>query len=592
MRMLFFGLISLAGMAFCGFSLYSQAYGIPGIPLPPPFPSPLPIDALWGGIGLFLMVLAYSLSGRLSFFGFYWSCALAIIGFFLTYTFSFAPYSLWLSVDSLEYLMPVLKEGQLHITRIAGYPLFLLAIHRTVGLHFLPPIQLFCELFAYFVGGYLLLRCFQIWRMFSLLIFAFPFIFSTFIGYSFSVITEALFLAGFTLGGAALAAAIKSLDTKDFFWSGLGIALATVVKSIGIVLIVPIVLVLRFIPLRLWWKALIFSVLPPLALYGALCWSHYKQTGEFSAETSRGWVLLMHVSGFLDGDVAEPAGLSQSIKQGVKRMVIDQRPKNLFPIHSLQALEQYIATTVKEHVLAGQAIEFIAAKKIPDFVERDRFYKRLALTTIMHHPFLYLGHAGAHFYCMWTIACMSIDAEISSMSMEARSNYLGSGFTSVGEREAKRIGENLLGNIPSSSQFRAAQLQSQIPLLVKEIPWDSWLPLMFKQISLDSWWPLVKKISTYAFLFSAFSSLILIFIYVFSRKWSRIYACPMALALFINTYFFAHALFSYCGESRYAWVATPLVFFLFLTLLRSFFGSRNPSAPVQVTRVVKQLHRN
>jgi hypothetical protein len=578
MRILFFGLISLAGMAFCGFSLYAQAYGAAGIPLPPPFSPPLPVDGIWGAIAVSMVIWVYGVSGRISFRGFYWSCALALVGFFLTYTFFFVPYSLRIFIDSFGYMMPV-TEGKLAIERTAGYPLFLWGVHKTVGLHFLPPIQLFVELMAYFIAGYLLLTRLQLWRGLSVLVFAFPLIFPPFVDYSFSVLTEALFLAGFILGGGALAAALKSLRVMDFFWSGLGIALAAAVKSIGIVLDVPTFLIMRFIPWGSRWKAFIFSVLPALAVYGAMCFSHYRETGHFSPETIGGLSLLAQVSGFIDGDVADPPGLSDEVKQAAQK-IINERPKNLFPIHSLDSLNQYVLATRNDYnQIAYGAIQATVEKKLPNPVDQNTFYSRLALTTIMHHPFLYLGHAGAHFYGMWMLASLPIDLEVASLPVEwRRQEPLGSGFTALQRAEAQRIRETFAGTMSAASQESAAEQQSKIPVLFKDIP-------------LRAWWPVVKEGSSGILFFSGLSSLFLMLIYVFSKKWAHIYAAPVTLALFVNTYFFAHALFQPCLP-RYAWVATPLVFFLFLALLRSMFRPRESHASVRVDRVTKQLERN
>jgi hypothetical protein len=196
-------------------------------------------------------------------------------------------------------------------------------------------------------------------------------------------------------------------------------------------------------------------------------------------------------------------------------------------------------------------------------VERDAFYHRLALTSIAHHPFLYAGQVGAHFYCMWTLACMPLKADIVYLPIDLRSqSSVRSGFTSEKESEARGIGQSFAGNMPPASQPNAAKLQRQVPLLSKSIPKNLWSGL-------------IADISPKILLFSASLSLLLLLIYVFSKKLARIYACPMTLALFINIYFLAHALFSYCGESRYAWVATPLIFFLLLTVLKTVFRSKD-----------------
>src|SRR4029079_9739273 len=91
-----------------------------------------------------------------------------------------------------------------------GYPFFLLAAHKLVGIGYLPPIQAALMLGAYFASVYLLLstrRTLQIFLAPPLVLG--PLFFSFYLEYSFQILTESAFLAAMTLGGAALASSTQ-----------------------------------------------------------------------------------------------------------------------------------------------------------------------------------------------------------------------------------------------------------------------------------------------------------------------------------------------------------------------------------------------
>jgi hypothetical protein len=575
MRIVFFGFFALAILAFCGFSLYSQIIGLPGIGLPPPFSPPLPIDALWIGLALGLMIAVYALRGQIRFFGYYWSCACAIIGFFVTYTFSLAPYSVLASPESLESMTSLVKEGKLPIEQMPGYPFFLWDIHRFLGLHVLPPFQLAVELLAYFMAGHFLLRQNQIWKSLSPFILAFPFFFPPFIENAFWARPEALFLAGFTLGGAALAAGVKSLEIKDFLWCGLAFALAVTVKFIGIFLVIPIVLALRFLPWRAWWKPFFFAALPPLAIFSVIAWANLQKTGVALPQTSLGLDLFSYVSSFTPAASKESSGVEKEVKKAIDP-IIRQRPQDDLPIQSPQHLEKYAQTTAREQQALLQALRPIGEANIPNPGERAKFFKNLALSSMMEHPFLYLNHVGAHFYCLWGMACRSLDMQVTTLPVDLRKkeaveNRVG-GVVSQG---GARMENDIFPGIPSAQISQAAQRQMDIRLLSKTLPSDFIRPY-------------VKMSGSGFVLCAAGIFIILILMYLFSRKWAHIYAVPLVLSLIIITYFFSYALVAPCSDPRYSWVAMPLIFLFLLTVCKTFFRKdlgRKVASPPSESRV-------
>src|SRR5207249_1765521 len=114
--------------------------------------------------------------------------------------------------------------------------------------------------------------------------------------FSARLLTEALFLSGFTLAAAGLASAARRPSAALFIVTGLGLATATLAKAVGIVLVVPALMLVRFIPLQRW-SALVACVVLPIGVYVSMATDAYIRAGLPRPEATGGIDLAGHVGG-------------------------------------------------------------------------------------------------------------------------------------------------------------------------------------------------------------------------------------------------------------------------------------------------------
>ncbi len=100
------------------------------------------------------------------------------------------------------------------------------------------------------------------------------------------VMTEALFMAGLGLFAAALEVMASRTDRRAVTAAAVGIVLATLAKSLGVVLVLPALLLVRFLPKgnRLSVSGVI--VICGLATYALMAISSYTRTGIASPENT------------------------------------------------------------------------------------------------------------------------------------------------------------------------------------------------------------------------------------------------------------------------------------------------------------------
>ena len=134
-------------------------------------------------------------------------------------------------------------------------------------LHALPAIQLVSVLVAFVVAVSMLRKA--LGNAALILLLALPFQ-GVITEHAFPILTEAMFMAGFILFTAGLAAAARAPSTGILFLTGIGLLIATAAKSIGFVLFAPAILLIRFLPSKDWRRSLLILLLPGLA-YTRVC---------------------------------------------------------------------------------------------------------------------------------------------------------------------------------------------------------------------------------------------------------------------------------------------------------------------------------
>src|SRR5262249_7427883 len=141
---------------------------------------------------------------------------------------------------------PVL-DGSYSSNRSIGYPVVLIAVRHLFGLNHLAWVQLVVGLACYFAGAYLLAVRFG--SRWVAILFAVAVLFQgTTSQYAPEVLTEALFTAGLGLFAAALGVLAYRPHRLAVAAAVFGIVLAVLTKAAGIVLVVPALLLIRFLP--------------------------------------------------------------------------------------------------------------------------------------------------------------------------------------------------------------------------------------------------------------------------------------------------------------------------------------------------------
>ena len=174
------------------------------------------------------------------------SVAIPVALFVSVYSFGYVAYHTLHYNDSPSYLQRLLS-GTFASNRNSGYPSFLVAVSGTIGLDRLAWVQLGAIIACYFSGVWLLVT--HLGRKWLGPILAMMFVLQgATTEFSDQILTEALFTAGLSLFAASLGALAWRPGTGAVIAGMIGIVLATLAKSIGVVLVVPALLLVRFLP--------------------------------------------------------------------------------------------------------------------------------------------------------------------------------------------------------------------------------------------------------------------------------------------------------------------------------------------------------
>ena len=229
-------------------------------------------------------------------------------------------------------------------------------MHNTVGLDNLAWVQLGTGIVCYLAGAFLLAVRFGNKWVGSILVLA-MLLQGTLTRFAPDVLTEALFMAGLGLFSAALGVLAWRPDKRAVIAASVGIVLATLAKTLGVVLVLPALLLIRFLPKgsRLAVSGVIVAC--GLGTYGLMAFNSYMRTGVASPESFAGYALLGHVGWMLDDTSMPPSDVTRGMISAAAP-VLEKRPPDLADIRSFATLDRYVDVTTGDYntVLWGKLV--------------------------------------------------------------------------------------------------------------------------------------------------------------------------------------------------------------------------------------------
>jgi hypothetical protein len=492
-----------------------------------------------------LLGLIFATRGAVGPGGVFVALSLPIGLFVVAYSFGYAPFRTLTVGDSYTYALPVLT-GDYHPIRNSGYPTFLLWESRAFGFRALPLVQLAIQIACYAIAVWLMaFGSRRIWLgtflLAAIAVQGWMTIVAPFIQ------TEALFTAGLTLFAGGLAASVLRPSTGALVSASLGLAIAIAAKSIGVVLVVPALMALRFIPKgRL--RAAAVLVAPSVAVYVAMSAHAYHRTGSLAPESAAGYSLAGHIVGMLDLNLTDRPDVVEAIRTAIAP-VLAKRPADLLPLNSRSRWEAYVDQTTSENAqILWPLLRPAMSPYISGEPEQNEFLLRLSLASIAIRPYDYARHVAAHFYGMWRHLADHLFYDLRFASIHIR-HYLTA-------PEMDRLFGPALDAPPSAAELQSwANAQSNVPLAI-----------VSKVAAALRW--LLRSLADTVWL--GFASLILSVLFLTPGRITWAYRAEIMLALSLNAYFLGHALLQ-SALSRYSAVALPVALMLLLSLIATTF---------------------
>jgi hypothetical protein len=529
----------------------------------------IPVDLAWLCVMSFA-VLAFAVRrDGINWRHCFWIVSGSIGLFTLTYSLGYAPSWPVVSPDSGTY-SSIVMSGQFDEYRNTGFPAFLLTVYRLFGLHALPTVQLVLVFASFAASVFLLIRGYGNAALALIFLFLLQ---GMAINHAFQVLTESLFMTGFVLFATGLAVAARHPSRSTLGLAGIGLLLAIAAKSIGIVLVAPALLLLRFIPPGLRLRAFSFILLPGIAVYLIMCVNSYSRTGQFSPEQYSGFALVSHIGWMLDLGPEVAPGLGEKLRDAITP-ILEQRPKDLAHVRSKEQLDRYVSYTINETnpIFWGKIIP-ITSTYFPSHSAHNSALMKIAFASIAKRPLSYAGHVAAHFYAMWLYVghIPGIPDEVSNLRRSAAwffdqgPDYL-KWYTNYYENYAPPF-------FGKAEALQAASVQASIPLLSRE--------------ALDGAADFIRLHSETTVVIGVLA-IILSILYFLPTRFAWLYRSEIMFALTINAYFFGHTLFQ-VALPRYATVAAPTVMlfvFCFVLTTSRWIGaaaSRAKPAPPRLS---------
>lgn len=199
---------------------------------------------------------------------------------------------------------------------------------QTLGLDRLAWLQLGTIIACYLAGVWLLVSHLQQKWLGPILVVAFALQGAT-TDFADQILTEALFTAGLGLFAASLGALAWRPGINAVIAGMIGIVLVTLAKSIGLVLVVPALLLVRFLPKGARLRFSVPIVAAGLLTYGAMAVHGYSRTGNFAPESFGGYALFGQVGWMLDENFMPESELARALRDAA-----GQFDPNRFTRHS------------------------------------------------------------------------------------------------------------------------------------------------------------------------------------------------------------------------------------------------------------------
>lgn len=453
--------------------------------------------------------------------------------FLLLYSFAYIPFHTLFSPDSLSYLQPVLS-GTYSAIRNVGYPSVLLSVHNTVGLNNLPWIQAITGVACYLAGaGLLAVRFESKWP--ALGFASAVLVQGSITHYAPFIMTESFFMAAIAIYAAGLGALARRPSTAGVVAASFGISLAIIIKSIGAVLLLPALLLIRFLPKGKRLSVSGTIVAAGLAAFALIAIPSFIRSGSLTERFS-GYSLIGHVSSMLDDRAMPPSDMTRSMIAAVAP-VVDQRPVGWDKINSGDSLANYVFVTVNDYntLLYQKLIPLAGSLGSTDAV--DAFFLRFAFSSIQAHPFLYMRHVAAHYYGMWLYLGYSVNLRYASIMIRES-------VTAVSKDPLRAlIPATVISPYPDKDVVASeAADQAGLPLLVE--------PLFDVA-------PPGPRLTRLIGLLTLFLSIL----FLIPGRLANMYRAEIMMALTVNAYFGAHVLLQ-VALPRYATAAILAVILL------------------------------
>ena len=370
----------------------------------------VPVDVVWLWLApasiLILICFQVPLSaGRL-----FAVTAIPVLLFVFTYTLMDVGYHLVLTQDSAAYLQLVIK-GSYASTRSAGYQTILWAVHKAdAGLEHLAWVQLGACIACYLAGARLLaVRSGNNRWMGPVLVLAVLFqeIYGTICTcrHDGSAVYSGIWAVRGRVGGSR-----PTARQACAWWRAVvGIILAILTKSIGVVLVLPALLLMHFLPREKRLSVSGAIVMAGLATYGLLAVQQFRSVrGDLSAESFRR-ICARWGQDWLDARRSHPCRRPTSREALIRRCgARDSAAAAAEPRLTFTRLRPSIVMSTRHGAQDFNILiwyKLFSDRRIRASYHREKvnaFFLRLnGISSVRAHPMLYLRHVAAHFYGMW-----------------------------------------------------------------------------------------------------------------------------------------------------------------------------------------------
>jgi hypothetical protein len=335
-----------------------------------------------------------------------------------------------------------------------------------------------------------------------------------------------------------------------------------------VILVVPAILLVRFLPKEARVRVCGSLVAAGLATYGGMAAYNYARTGTFSPESFAGSTLVGNVAWMLDDAFMPKSDLTRPMIAAAAQ-VIGKRPSDLTQIDSIAAVDRYVDYTAREFDgLYWGALYPIGAPHFTTGQAEDAFYLEFALSSIRARPAAYFRHAAAHFYGLWRD--LGNILPLRAATIDIRAQPLLETTSEMQLRNA--VPESILARYPGEAKLKAERLGQES------------LPLAFGAFWSHYW---ITPAWTIALGILALGLSVMFFI---PGRLALLYRAEIMIALSLNAYFSAHASM-HVTQPRYATVGILAAFMLaasFATTtvgaIKTLFDGARPREPSAVLR--------